>query len=198
MYTCKNAIDKKYGVFGTALNTLLLALAFFLIMPAEGNAEIARYGSHVTFRAECPDGSFLTSVQLSALDVLPQRPLAFLPSTTEKAALPDLEPQAPEGATLDVAEDWSLPVSALTGNRASFPSEAIQENINVSGKSFRPAKTGDKRFHASDDAACACSAGAVLPERSLHPTIEALTTPRCLLPSARGLVVFSLPPPHTC
>ncbi len=195
MYTCTAITHHENSRFGNVLNMLLLALFFFLAMPAAGSMAC---GASQPFSGEKPHEVFLASIQLSDFDVLPKRSLSFLPAESETTPLQGTNAQSPEDATLDIAEDWSFPISALTGNRTSFPPESIHGNTNSSGKVLRATKTGEKRFHASGSTFCIHPDGIVLPQRSIRPLVGIPTTPRCLLPAARGLVVFSLPPPHSC
>lgn len=192
MYTCITSRRHDHGRFRNSLSMLFLALFFFLAAPVAGSAQDTGSHSPLTLSSEP-----LLAIEDSPFSVLPQRSLAFLPADSGTLPFP-VVPQDSKNATMNVAENWPFPVSALTGNRTSFPSDSIQTHASISGKGLRAIKSGEKRFHTSGSAFCIRSADSVLPQRSIRPVVMVLETPPCLLPSARGLVVFSLPPPHSC
>lgn len=194
MSVCISTERHEHGMVGRVLNMLLLMLFFFLVVPATGSTG---HDTDLTLSITQSNTAFPVSSQVQSSHVFRQGTSVLFPVDTGTMPVLFLCRQVAENAIMDVSEDWSFPVSALTGNRTVFSSENIQETTAPFTKNLRTTKLGEKRSHAFSNTFLH-SDGIVLPQRSVQPFVKLQATPRCLLPSARGLVVFSLPPPHSC
>lgn len=99
---------------------------------------------------------------------------------------------------VDALHDWRRLDAALARpETASAP--GISETLSGPGRpSVRPSRgLSAKLSHAGPHAALLPSSP-VPPLRAAEPVAVPLGTPPCFLPAARGLVFFSLPPPHFC
>lgn len=96
---------------------------------------------------------------------------------------------------VDARRDWDRLDAALA--RASLSMDVPSETLSGSGRpSLRHARgtSAPSSADASPQATLA-SAPPTVPPHAVDPVALPIGTPLCYLPAARGLVIFSLPPP---
>ena len=188
MRTKKTSFRAFLSLPRSVLGILFLALGLFLC-------------SDFTARAHVADGVadrlFQNIVEGDWLDAVSERQRS--PETT-----PDSGPQvdrfdAVDGThpeTLDAQHDWQRLDAALA--RAGTTSLGVSsETLSGNGRPSLRHQRGTVEPSDADHApqATLVTVPPVVPPRAVDPVVVPIGTPLCYLPAARGLVIFSLPPP---
>lgn len=169
------------------VGVLLLALGLFLCSGFAAQAHIVENTAARFFRDlgadQRPDVPF-------GKETAPESPAAAA-QADRSAAVDEAHP-----ATLaDASHDWRRLDAALARpETASAP--GLSETLSGPGRpSLRPSRGLAAPLSHTGPHAALLPPSPVPPLRTAEPVAVPLGTPLCFLPSARGLVFFSLPPP---
>lgn len=177
------------GLPASVLGALVLALGLFL---CSGFTARAHVDPDVTSRL------FLDIVEGNWLDDVAERQRSLQGASESGPQVDRFD--AVDGAhsetLVDARRDWQRLDAALA--RAGTASLGVSsETLSGNGRPSLRHPRGNANPPSADPAPQAALAATppILPLRAADPCIVPIGTPRCYLPSARGLVIFSLPPP---